>query len=77
MNRGVPPTDPKARTGELTPPGMHAFARRERASSPVVDRWRTAAPRRSLMRASVVVDGGRPGRALVAPVSQPASSGAQ
>jgi hypothetical protein len=27
MNRGVPPTDPKARTGELTPPGITSRAR--------------------------------------------------
>src|SRR5512145_527755 len=27
MNRGVPPTDRKARTGELTPPGIIVFAR--------------------------------------------------
>ena len=26
MNRGVPPTEPKARTGESTPPGMTAWA---------------------------------------------------
>ena len=26
MNRGVPPTAPKARTGELTPPGVTARA---------------------------------------------------
>src|SRR5882724_4803719 len=27
MNRGVPPTDWKARTGEFTPPGVTALAR--------------------------------------------------
>jgi hypothetical protein len=27
MKRGVPPTDPNARTGELTPPGIIVFAR--------------------------------------------------
>jgi hypothetical protein len=27
MNRGVPPTEPNARTGEFTPPGMTARAR--------------------------------------------------
>jgi hypothetical protein len=27
MNRGVPPTEPNARTGELTPPGIIVFAR--------------------------------------------------
>src|SRR3954468_17014164 len=27
MNRGVPPTAPNARTGELTPPGVTACAR--------------------------------------------------
>jgi hypothetical protein len=27
MKRGVPPTERKARTGELTPPGMTAWAR--------------------------------------------------
>jgi hypothetical protein len=26
MKRGVPPTDPNARTGELTPPGIIVFA---------------------------------------------------
>ena len=32
MNRGVPPTARKARTGELTPPGVTASARRSSAS---------------------------------------------
>ena len=32
MNRGVPPTARKARTGELTPPGMTASARSRRAA---------------------------------------------
>jgi hypothetical protein len=27
MNRGVPPTDRNARTGEFTPPGIKVFAR--------------------------------------------------
>jgi hypothetical protein len=27
MNRGVPPTDRNARTGEFTPPGIIVFAR--------------------------------------------------
>jgi hypothetical protein len=31
MKRGVPPTARKARTGELTPPGMTALARSNRA----------------------------------------------
>ena len=31
MNRGVPPTARKARTGELTPPGVTASARSNRA----------------------------------------------
>ncbi len=30
MNRGVPPTAPKARTGEFTPPGVTASARSKR-----------------------------------------------
>src|SRR5437762_9041792 len=32
MNGGVPPTAPKARTGEFTPPGMISFARWKSAS---------------------------------------------
>ena len=32
MKRGVPPTARKARTGELTPPGVTALARANRAS---------------------------------------------
>src|SRR4051812_37870527 len=32
MNRGVPPTAPNARTGELTPPGVTASARANSAS---------------------------------------------
>src|SRR5690606_22262715 len=32
MNRGVPPTAPKARTGELTPPGTTRRARANRSS---------------------------------------------
>src|SRR5690606_12610583 len=32
MKRGVPPTERKARTGELTPPGMTRAARSKRAS---------------------------------------------
>src|SRR5258707_7214353 len=32
MNRGVPPTEPNARTGEFTPPGMTARARANRES---------------------------------------------
>ena len=32
MNRGVPPTEVNARTGELTPPGMAADARAKRAA---------------------------------------------
>src|SRR5687767_6161766 len=32
MNRGVPPTEPKARTGELTPPGMSWRARSKSSS---------------------------------------------
>src|SRR3954447_24796845 len=36
MNRGVPPTARKARTGELTPPGTMAEARSNRA-------WETGA----------------------------------
>src|SRR3989304_5269709 len=27
MNRGIPPTDRNARTGEFTPPGINVFAR--------------------------------------------------
>src|SRR4051794_37555250 len=36
MNRGVPPTALNARTGELTPPGVPACARANRAAEPVV-----------------------------------------
>src|SRR5579859_2437331 len=32
MNRGVPPTEPNARTGEFTPPGVTSSARANRAS---------------------------------------------
>src|ERR1700722_13447993 len=32
MNRGVPPTERNARTGEFTPPGMVFWARSKRAS---------------------------------------------
>src|SRR5699024_5646569 len=32
MKGGVPPTDPNARTGELTPPGVTAVARRKSCS---------------------------------------------
>src|SRR5664279_2122793 len=32
MNRGVPPTDRKARTGEFTPPGVTARARANSAA---------------------------------------------
>jgi len=35
MNTGVPPTDPKARTGEFTPPGKTAQAR----SYQLADDW--------------------------------------
>src|SRR4051794_40728099 len=41
MNRGVPPTELNARTGEFTPPGMAAFARSNHAldcSVPVLTR---------------------------------------
>jgi hypothetical protein len=36
MNRGVPPTEPNARTGELTPPGMTERARANNSSLLVV-----------------------------------------
>jgi hypothetical protein len=39
MNRGVPPTDVKARTGELTPPGMMAAARPKRLLEAVTECW--------------------------------------
>ena len=32
MNRGVPPTERNARTGELTPPGISVLARANAAS---------------------------------------------
>src|SRR6478752_4297655 len=48
MNRGVPPTALKARTGEFTPPGMAAQAREkssaETVSTPPV--WQSSATRR-------------------------------
>ena len=34
MKRGVPPTEPNARTGEFTPPGIAALARANAASLP-------------------------------------------
>jgi hypothetical protein len=43
MKRGVPPTEWKARTGELTPPGVESWARANNTSfiEEVVigDRW--------------------------------------
>jgi hypothetical protein len=36
MNRGVPPTALKARTGEFTPPGVTAWARANRAADSAV-----------------------------------------
>jgi hypothetical protein len=38
MNRGVPPTALKARTGEFTPPGVTAWARANRAADSAVCR---------------------------------------
>jgi hypothetical protein len=38
MNKGVPPTAAKARTGELTPPGISRFAFRKRLSELAVRR---------------------------------------
>jgi hypothetical protein len=32
MNRGMPPTPQNARTGELTPPGITAWARSNQAA---------------------------------------------
>src|SRR5580700_831978 len=37
MNSGLPPTLRKARTGELTPPGINSCARWKKASDLVVD----------------------------------------
>src|SRR5688572_1228203 len=42
-NRGLPPTEPKARTGELTPPGITRFAR-SKSSSLVVNRGTSGQP---------------------------------
>jgi len=44
MNRGVPPTDPNARTGELTPPGIIVFARVNSLLEVVVVRRATFSP---------------------------------
>ena len=38
MNRGVPPTEVKARTGEFTPPGIAALARSNSAAEVVTCR---------------------------------------
>src|SRR5689334_7505013 len=50
MKRGVPPTAPKARTGELTPPGTISRARANRASefSVRLTPYRVATGRRAL-----------------------------
>src|SRR4051812_24579382 len=37
MNGGVPPTEPKARTGEFTPPGIRARARWKSSSEEVTE----------------------------------------
>ena len=44
MKRGVPPTALKARTGELTPPGVTARARANRASEAAVCRVSAGSP---------------------------------
>src|SRR5450432_4450995 len=45
MNRGVPPTPPKARTGELTPPGMTAITRSKSACDAASDAFtKTSVP---------------------------------
>ncbi|GAB4589375.1 hypothetical protein Ntsu_72070 [Nocardia sp. IFM 10818] len=41
MNRGVPPTELKARTGEFTPPGMTAAARSKSWAETGTDAWVT------------------------------------
>ena len=38
MNRGVPPTALKARTGEFTPPGVTRWARSNQSADPEVER---------------------------------------
>jgi hypothetical protein len=38
MNRGVPPTEAKERTGEFTPPGIDCWARWNRRSLSVMAR---------------------------------------
>src|SRR3954452_23865281 len=45
MNRGVPPTALKARTGEFTPPGMTALAREKSSAETVSTRpvWQSSA----------------------------------
>src|SRR5476651_571784 len=71
MNRGVPPTERNARTGEFTPPGMVFWARSKRASfldmtGPALNDgfgWRGLRPLASF----------KPGSALG---SEPAASGA-
>src|SRR5674476_809186 len=44
MKRGVPPTDPNARTGELTPPGIIVFASANSLLEVFVVRRATFAP---------------------------------
>src|SRR5436190_21807550 len=52
MNTGTPPTAPNARTGEFTPPGMTAQARRKSKpdSSPLLIPW-PPSPARAASRA--------------------------
>ena len=44
MNRGVPPTEVKARTGEFTPPGMTAHASAKSFAESSVLRMATSVP---------------------------------
>jgi len=64
MNRGVPPTARKARTGELTPPGVPARARSKSAADP------GASAGYSLPSADAMAGGSTAGVELTGPVSQ-------
>src|SRR5512137_2436355 len=54
MNLGVPPTARKARTGELTPPGMTPWARAKSCSLVCMLACSVDTPRRALVALAVV-----------------------
>jgi hypothetical protein len=53
MNRGVPPTDLNALTGELTPPGINFDARPDADREFSIERWREDCVLPSFMMPSV------------------------